>query len=69
MFSDLPQIIRNDKLPGVDEWLLALGTEGSWQAADERLRNIVCLGLKEMTLQQLNDFKCKFASKEVIFKI
>uniref|UniRef100_A0A158Q8F1 non-specific serine/threonine protein kinase n=1 Tax=Elaeophora elaphi TaxID=1147741 RepID=A0A158Q8F1_9BILA len=35
MSSDLPRIIRSDKLTGVDEWLLSVGGEGSWQAADK----------------------------------
>ncbi|CAG9539209.1 unnamed protein product [Cercopithifilaria johnstoni] len=64
MFSDLPRIIRNDKMTRVDEWLLALGVEGSWQAADERLKNTICSELKEMILQQLSDFKCRFTDKK-----
>uniref|UniRef100_A0A915PSW5 non-specific serine/threonine protein kinase n=1 Tax=Setaria digitata TaxID=48799 RepID=A0A915PSW5_9BILA len=65
MSSDLPQIIRSDRLIGTDEWLLTLGARGSWQAADEKLRNAICLELKEMTLQQLVDFQSGFANNKV----
>ncbi|VBB27250.1 unnamed protein product [Acanthocheilonema viteae] len=64
MISDLPRIIRSDKLTVTDEWLLALGVEGSWQAADARLRNTVCLKLKEVILQQLSNSECRFADKK-----
>ncbi|VIO86380.1 Uncharacterized protein BM_BM6664 [Brugia malayi] len=64
MSVDLPRIIRNDKLTDVDEWLLPLGVRGSWQAADEKLRNTICLKLKQILLQQLIDVKCRFADKK-----
>ncbi|VDO28086.1 unnamed protein product [Onchocerca flexuosa] len=69
MSLDLPRIIRSDKLTGVDEWLLTLGTEGSWQAADKGLKNTICLKLKEMTLQQLIDHKNGFADKKTASEI
>lgn len=67
MSSDLPRIIRSDKLTGVNDWLLTLGVGGCWQAADERLKNTICLELKEVILQQLINFKCEFADKKVVF--